>query len=46
MNVLGLVAHFTKRLGVRLNPVIAVREIDGAHTGDSLARIVMEIVEQ
>lgn len=46
MNVLGLVAHFTNRLGVRLNPVIGVREIDGAHTGNSLARIVMEIVEQ
>lgn len=46
MNVLGLVAHFTNALGVRLNPVIGVREIDSTHTGDSLATRVMETVEQ
>ena len=45
MNVLGLGAHFTNRLGIRLNPVIGVREIAGAHSGYSLARIVREIVE-
>lgn len=46
MNVLGLVANFTNAFGVRLNPVIGVGEIDGAHKGDSLATLVMETVEQ
>ena len=46
MNVLGLVMHITNSLRVRLNPVIGVHEIDSAHTCDSLATIVMEILEQ
>lgn len=46
MNVLGLVVHFTNALGVRLNPVIGVREIDSPYTGDSLAILDMKTVEQ
>ena len=46
MNVLGLVVHFTNALCVRLNPVIGVCEIDGPHMRDSLAILVIEIVEQ
>ena len=46
MSVIGIVGHFTKERGSRLNPVLALKEIQGLHTGVALAEIVVKVVEE
>jgi len=42
MYVIGIVSHFTSQRGNRMNPLLAVREIEGSHTGNALAEIVVK----
>ena len=44
MNVIRIVGHFTIQNRNRMNPVLAVREIEGAHTGNALAEIVVRVI--
>jgi len=46
MSLIGIVGHFTTERGSRLNPVIALKEIEGSHTGASLAEIVVKVVDE
>ena len=46
MSVLGVVAHFTSARGTRYNLVLALREIQGPHTGEALADIVVNIIKE
>ena len=41
MSGIGIVGHFTTRQGSRLNLVLALKEIQGSHTGSALAEIVV-----
>jgi len=40
------VAHFTTQRGNRLNPVLAIQEIQGSHTGNALAEIVVKVIKE
>ena len=46
MAVIGVIAHFTSRAGVRMNPVIVLRTLEGSHTGANMAEIVMEVLQE
>ena len=46
MSVIGVVAHFTSARGVRQNLVLALREIQGAHTGEVLAAIIVSVIKE
>jgi len=46
MSVIGIVGHFTTERGSRLNPVLALKEIEGSHTGAALAEIVVKVVAE
>jgi len=46
MSVIGVVAHFTSSRGARQNLVLALREIQGAHTGEALADIVVSVIKE
>jgi len=46
MSVLGVVAHFSSSRGTRYNLVLALREIQGPHTGEALADIVVNIIKE
>lgn len=46
MTVVGLVGHFTIERGGRLSPVLALKEIQGSHTGAALAELVVKVVEE
>ena len=46
MNVVGIVSHFTSQRGNRMNHVLAVREIEGSHTGNALAEIVVNVIRE
>lgn len=46
MSVIGIVGHFTTERGSRLNPVLALKEIEGSHTGAALAEIVVKVVDE
>ena len=46
MTVIGIVAHFTTQRGNRLNPVLAIQEIQGSHTGNALAEIVVKVIKE
>ena len=46
MSAIGVVAHFTSVRGARQNLVLALREIQGAHTGEALADIVMTVIKE
>jgi len=46
MNVIGIVGHFTTQNSNRMNPVLAVREIEGSHTGNALAEIVVRVITE
>jgi hypothetical protein len=44
MAVLGVIAHFTSKAGIRMNPIIGLRSLEGSHTGSNLAEMIMEIL--
>jgi len=46
MKVIGIVGHFTTQNSNRMNPVLAVREIEGSHTGNALAEIVVRVITE
>jgi hypothetical protein len=46
MAVLGIIAHFTSQAGMRLNPVIGIRLIEGPHTGANMAGVVHELLRE
>jgi hypothetical protein len=43
MAVLGVIAHFTSKAGIRMNPIIGLRSLEGSHTGANMAEVIMEI---
>jgi hypothetical protein len=46
MSILGIVAHFTTSQGERLNLVIALKELQTSHTGENLAEIVFNVIQE
>jgi len=44
MNVIGIVGDFTTQNSNRMNPVLAVRESKGSHTGNAVAEIVVRVI--
>jgi len=46
MSVIGVVAHFTSSRGARQNLVLALRKIQGAHTAEALADIVVSVIKE
>jgi len=46
MSVIGIVAYFTTQGGNRLNTVLAIQEIQGSHTGNALAEIVVKVIKE
>ena len=44
MSVIEVVAHFTSAWGARQNHVLALREIEGIHTGEDLADIIVTVI--
>jgi hypothetical protein len=46
MAVIGLIAHFTSRAGIKMNPVIGLRTLEGSHTGANMAEIVMDVLRE
>ena len=46
MAVLGVIAHFTSRGGIRMNPIIGLRSLEGSHTGANMAEVIMEILRE
>jgi len=46
MAVVGLIANFTSRAGIRMNPVIGLHTLEGSHTGANMAEVVMEALRE
>jgi len=46
MTVMGIVTHFTTQQGNLLNPLLAIQEIQGSHTGNALAEIVVKVIKK
>jgi len=44
MAVLGVIAHCTSKAGIRMNPIIRLRQLGGSHTGSNIAVLIMEIL--
>jgi len=44
--VLGVIAHFTSKAGIRMNPIIGLRPLEGSHTGSNMAEEIMEILRE
>lgn len=42
--ILGIVAHFITGDGELRHVVLALREIDGAHTGENLSPVILEVI--
>jgi len=46
MAVLGVIAHFTSKAGIRMNPIIVLRSLEGSHPGSNMAKVIMEILRK
>jgi len=46
MSVIGIVGHFRTERGSRLNLVLALKKMQGSHTGAALAEIVVKVVDK
>jgi hypothetical protein len=46
MAVLGVIAHFTSKAGIRMNPIIGLRSLEGSHTGANMGDVIMEILQE
>jgi len=46
MSVISVVAHSTSARGARQNLVLALREIQAAHTGEALAAIIVSVINK
>jgi hypothetical protein len=46
MAVIGVIANYTSRAGVRINPVIWLRTLERSHTGAKMAEIVMQVLRE
>jgi len=46
MSVIGIVGHITTQRGSRLNLVLAIQDIQGSHTGNALAEIVVKVIKE
>ena len=44
MAVLGVIAHFTSKAGIRMNHIIGLCSLEGSHTGSNMAEVIMEIL--
>jgi len=44
--ILGVVAHFVDKVGKRRSTVLALRQLQGAHTGDNLAGALLQIFDE
>jgi hypothetical protein len=42
--ILGMIAHYVSEMGVLQQSVVAVKELDGAHSGENQACCVMEVI--
>ena len=45
MAILGLVAHFIAENGELRYPVLALKQLKEEHSGENLAQLVMEVVQ-
>lgn len=46
LSLLGIVAHYTDDNGQLTNAVLGMQEVDGEHTGENLALVVIEVLEE
>jgi hypothetical protein len=44
--ILGAVAHFVNKAGKRRSAVLALRQLQGAHTGENLAGVLLQIFSE
>jgi len=46
LNVIEIVSHFNSQRGNRMNPALVVGEIEGSHTGNAQAEILVNIITE
>jgi hypothetical protein len=44
--ILGAIAHFIDRIGKRRSVVLALRRLQGAHSGENMAEVLLQIFRE
>jgi hypothetical protein len=45
LTILGIVGHFIDKNGQRRSAVLALREVDGEHSGENMAHVLLKTFE-
>ena len=45
LSLLGIIGHWTTELDLLIHAVLAIKEVDGEHTGENLALLVWQVLD-